>query len=311
MRDAMVAETRVVGRPPSLQVNILRWHALPAVLAAGDRLVTPDNWLETWPAALSWADAVWLVAPETAGELESLSRAIEQSGARLLGCQSDGVAVAASKRATYAALEGRVVQPARVTPATAAVAWVVKPNDGVAAQGVRRCAAGGGGNLPPMAGRSVSTARSRRDAPDVVTEAFVDGTPISLCVLSDGHQTSVLSVNQQSIQWDSRGRARYRGGVVNAFTDRARFRPMVAAVQRAIPGLWGYWGIDCVLPDEGEPVLIEVNPRLTTPFAHLRAATGFDLLDALLAVMSGAPPAAAAAGQAVAFGVSSGRGDAA
>jgi len=39
----------------------------------------------------------------------------------------------------------------------------------------------------------------------------------------------------------------------------------------AIPGLWGYVGIDVVLTQRG-PVVLEVNPRLTTSYAGLRAA---------------------------------------
>jgi predicted ATP-grasp superfamily ATP-dependent carboligase len=127
---------------------------------------------------------------------------------------------------------------------------------------------------------------------------------LSLSVLGDGRDVRVLSVNRQDIVWDAGGAANYRGGVTNAIADRTRFLPLAQAVQAAIPGLWGCWGIDCVLPPDGEPVLIEVNPRLTTAFVHLRAATGFDVLGALLALAAGEPLATlpeAAAGQPVPF----------
>ena len=53
----------------------------------------------------------------------------------------------------------------------------------------------------------------------------------------------------------------------------------------AIPGLWGYIGIDLVETARG-PLVVDVNPRLTTSYAGLAAATGcnparlvLDLLD--------------------------------
>lgn len=41
----------------------------------------------------------------------------------------------------------------------------------------------------------------------------------------------------------------------------------------AIPGLEGLFGIDILLTAEG-PVVVEVNPRLTTAYAGLRRALG-------------------------------------
>lgn len=127
---------------------------------------------------------------------------------------------------------------------------------------------------------------------------------MSLCVLSDGVDARVLSVNRQHIHWDASGVASYRGGVTNVRADRDRFAALAQAVQISIPGLWGCWGIDLVLPCDDDPVLIEVNPRLTTAFVALHAATGVDLLGALLMLAEGRSIEAVAlapAGRAVAF----------
>ena len=42
---------------------------------------------------------------------------------------------------------------------------------------------------------------------------------------------------------------------------------------RAVPGLTGYVGCDIVLPHGGEPVLIEINPRLTSSYLGYRQLT--------------------------------------
>lgn len=305
MLGAMVAEAlahtaadaeKSGGRasPGRVSPRVLRRSGLPRRWPHLERTVEPGAWSAAWREALAWADAVWLVAPETGGELERLSREVESAGVRLLGCSSDAVAVAASKSATHAALAGRVWQPADIGSRDG---WLCKPDDGVAADGVRRWSAAEGwcsGEAPPAA------------PPGCIVQPFVAGEALSLCLLSDAQTVRVLAVNRQYLEWQADGSARYRGGVSNEITDRARFAPLADAVHRAIPGLWGCWGIDCVLPEgggptRGEPVLIEVNPRLTTAFVELRSATGFDLLAALLGMAAGMPVPQAAAGRAVAF----------
>jgi predicted ATP-grasp superfamily ATP-dependent carboligase len=37
-----------------------------------------------------------------------------------------------------------------------------------------------------------------------------------------------------------------------------------------IPGLAGYVGIDLLLPDGGDPLIVEINPRLTTSYVGYR-----------------------------------------
>jgi len=302
MLGAMVAETAMATRAPQagLVPKVLRRVNLPARWPDITLPVAPGAWPSAWQRALRESDAVWLLAPETGGELEALSRAVELAGVRLLGCAADAVAVAASKRATHAALAGRVRQPDDVGTAAG---WVIKPDDGVAAEGVRRLAVAPRSETPlaghtgvPPTGSGLLTVPEEE-----LAQPYVEGEPLSLCVLSDGHDVRVLSVNRQYIEWDVGGSAHYRGGVTNAIPDRARFATLAQAVQRAIPGLWGCWGIDCVLPADGEPVLIEVNPRFTTAFAHLRAATGFDLLGSLLDLAAGGALPDAAAGRPVAF----------
>ena len=271
MLAAMVAETATGTRAADAGVvpKLLRRSSLPARWPGITSTVAPGAWPSAWQCALHDSDAAWLLAPETGGELARLSSEVEVAGLRLLGASSAAVRVAASKSACNAALAGRVRQPADIGEAAG---WVLKPDDGVAASGVRRVT-----DVPQFA------------APGSMLQPFVPGMPISLCVLSDGHDVRVLSVNRQHIEWDAGGAAHYCGGVTNALPDRERFRPVVESVQACIPGLWGCWGIDLVLPPDDDPVLIEVNPRLTTPFVHLRAATGTDLLGAVLALAEGAP----------------------
>jgi len=57
----------------------------------------------------------------------------------------------------------------------------------------------------------------------------------------------------------------------------------------AIPGLWGYVGIDVLLTAAG-PVVVEVNPRLTTSYAGLHAAIGVNPAELVLGLLDGREP---------------------
>ena len=69
---------------------------------------------------------------------------------------------------------------------------------------------------------------------------------------------------------------------VNAVPDPggglARLGGRIAA---AIPGLWGYVGVDLVATPSG-PVVLEVNPRLTTSYCGLRSALQINAAELVL-----------------------------
>ena len=54
----------------------------------------------------------------------------------------------------------------------------------------------------------------------------------------------------------------------------------------SLPGLWGYFGVDLILSGGG-PVVVDVNPRLTTSYAGLRPALGINAAGMVLAALRG------------------------
>jgi predicted ATP-grasp superfamily ATP-dependent carboligase len=63
---------------------------------------------------------------------------------------------------------------------------------------------------------------------------------------------------------------------VNAVADSAgRYAALADDIARALPGLWGYCGVDFVETSAG-PIVIEVNPRLTTSYTGLHRAIGIN-----------------------------------
>ena len=72
---------------------------------------------------------------------------------------------------------------------------------------------------------------------------------------------------------------------------RSRLQLKVQPVRAcaALPGLRGYVGVDLVLTDAG-PVVIEVNPRLTTAYLGVRAVLDENVAAMALAACEGTLP---------------------
>ena len=102
-----------------------------ARIAAGD---DPDRVRDLARAA----DFTVLIAPETSGILASLTRDLEQAGARLLGSTAEAVELAADKARLAARLQAlaiatpptRMIVPGAGLPTTATYPAVLKPVDG-------------------------------------------------------------------------------------------------------------------------------------------------------------------------------------
>ena len=105
----------------------------------------------------------------------------------------------------------------------------------------------------------------------------------------------MLSVNRQHIRLEE-GRLHFQGVTTNALPDPdQRYADLALRVGTAIPGLWGYVGIDLIDTEAG-PVVLEVNPRVTVSYAGLHAMLGFNPAGKIMALpdyppMSALPPA--------------------
>lgn len=230
------------------------------------------------------ADAVWPLASVRDGDLEWLSREILRHGRILLGSSPDAVCVAASKALTCAALS-RAALPTVATfgvddhlPAGAG-AWVVKPDDGAGCRATR---------LFQDSAAAQAWAGARRDR-KLVLQPFVAGRVGSLSLLCLHGSARLLGCNELRMAVHD-NRFRFLGATVNGLAAMAqRLEPLGQAVAAALPGLWGYAGVDFILAADG-PVVLDINPRLTVSYAGLRASTGDNPAGAVLALLQGALP---------------------
>jgi predicted ATP-grasp superfamily ATP-dependent carboligase len=228
---------------------------------------------DIWRSAIEEVDAVWPIAPESGRALQRLSELVIRAGRILIGSRPAAVSLTTSKRATAERLAAYGVP---VVPTVSALeiarrglpeganGWVVKPDDGAGAEGTRRF-------------RSADEVRqalaAASEIDNLVVQPFMPGVAASMSVLCHDGRARLLSCNLQDIVIENEA-FRFRGCVVGGYEQR---RPvcerLAAAVAAAIPDLWGYVGIDLVDGDSG-PLVLEVNPRLTTSYVGLRQAIG-------------------------------------
>ena len=109
---------------------------------------------------------------------------------------------------------------------------------------------------------------------------------MSLCVLASSGQVDVLSVNRQQLRLRD-GAVELEAIDVNCEPVTAPLTALAQRVADTIAGLHGYFGIDFVRTAAG-PVVIEVNPRLTSSYAGLKPALGLNVAQRVLAAATGA-----------------------
>jgi predicted ATP-grasp superfamily ATP-dependent carboligase len=256
---------------PGVEVTVLRDARLAGDLPAAIHAVRTAE--EFWPAfrrAAGEADAVWPIAPEQDGILARITREVIHSGRMLLGCRPDAVDIATSKRATAEVL-GRAGIPVipvyadenSVPPEVNEI--VVKPDDGAGCQDTRLFC-----NRAALRKWLLAHPDPKR-----ILQPFVRGEARSLSMLCCDGRARLLACNRQKVQIAD-GAFRFDGVSVNAIPDRdGRYAELASRFARALPGLWGYCGVDFI-ETAGGPVVVEVNPRLTTSYAGLRRAIGLN-----------------------------------
>ena len=230
------------------------------------------------------ANHTLVVAPEIDNVLVGLNERARLAGGSLLASGHDFVHLASDKQASAEQLKqhGIPVPEAIVLdadeerlPKDFAYPGVIKPVHGAGSQ-------------------HTLLVSSAQDEPPPYPwprrlEKFCPGEPVSVAFLcGQGHRMALAACRQHL---SSDGRFTYTGGSLLLENDLAR-RGVDLATKAldAMPTALGYVGVDLVLgkmADGSEDVVIEINPRITTSYVGLRAATEDNLAAAIIENIAG------------------------
>jgi hypothetical protein len=129
----------------------------------------------------------------------------------------------------------------------------------------------------------------------ILVQEYIEGTDISVSLISDGKKAIPISLNQQFIELkDDKGR--YLGGKIpyESEYEKEAFDIAVAAVE-SMDGLKGFVGVDLIINADEKDIysvyLLEINSRFTTPYVGLKqisniniGKTIIDLIDEKIAI---------------------------
>lgn len=220
---------------------------------------------------LAEVDAAILIAPETDDILYELTRLAGECGCRLLGSDLHTVSLCSSKRRCNAYLQQHdipvpisfMMGANEVLPAQA---LVVKPDDGVGAEDCFHF---------DDPGQLQEWLATHGGDYDWIVEEFVPGDAASLSLFCADGRAELLSVNRQCVNLVD-NRIVFEGVRVNDLAGKKdAVTDLVRKLGNILPGLRGFVGVDLVYTENG-PVVIEINPRLTTSYAGLREALGYN-----------------------------------
>ena len=129
----------------------------------------------------------------------------------------------------------------------------------------------------------------------ILVQEYIEGTDISVSLISDGKKAIPISLNQQFIELkDDKGR--YMGGKIpyESEYEKEAFDIAVAAVE-SMDGLKGFVGVDLIINADEKDIysvyLLEINSRFTTPYVGLKQISNInigksiiDLIDEKIAI---------------------------
>ncbi|MCJ7762351.1 ATP-grasp domain-containing protein [Candidatus Bathyarchaeota archaeon] len=237
-------------------------------------------------------DATYLIAPESNQVLQSLVASMEQAGVPSLNCRANAIGNVSDKAAMLQCVKERELS----TPATVIVSavadvaeikqticgslgfpLVVKPVDGVGCAGLSIV------NSEQQVVDAVAKAISESSSKYFMAQELIHGVAVSVSLLATDSDVLPVSLNKQDVSlMPPEATSAYNGGQV-PFDSRLKRETFAAAeaVVKSFHGLRGYVGVDLVLTEK-RPVVIEVNPRLTTSYVGLRKIAGFNLAQAII-----------------------------
>ena len=264
-------------------------------------VISPEqNSHEEFVRLASHCDAVWPIAPEFDGILQTLCQAVELLGKMLLTSPACAVAVTGNKFNTYQHLKQHHIAtvPTRLftgatwdsnsdvqhlaqelagsstdNPICKVEEWLVKPVDGV-----------GCTDSYVLTDRHDFEQMYLRKG-DYVIQPHIQGKKTSLsCLFKEGIGW-LLCANLQHFNIINQ-QYHLSKIIVNHDSELSVYQDLVDNIAHALPELWGYVGIDLIETAE-QLLVLEINPRLTTSFVGISAALGINVAENILQLLEG------------------------
>jgi hypothetical protein len=125
----------------------------------------------------------------------------------------------------------------------------------------------------------------------VLVQEYIEGTDVSVSLISDGKKAVPISFNQQFIELkDDKGT--YLGGKLpfdNVYKDEAI--EIAKKAVESMDGLKGFVGVDLIINSDEQDIysvyLLEINSRFTTPYVGLKQIANINIGKSIIELIDG------------------------
>ncbi len=235
---------------------------------------TPSDESTAFERLAKVCDATYVIAPELDDLLTMRCLAVQRVGGRSLNSSVPALRLSSDKwQLAQRLAESRVSTiPTRLCVGDPAAACefpaVLKPRFGAGSQDIYLV------RNPEELEEHQTLFDTVEPTRQAIIQPLVQGRSASLAALfdEDGRLSGIWPLAWQHLTDD--GRFRYTGGRVPVeWQHGAAIAALVGRAGAAVDGLRGYVGFDITIPDSSpaEPVLVEINARLTTSYIGYRA----------------------------------------
>jgi predicted ATP-grasp superfamily ATP-dependent carboligase len=250
-------------------------------------IIRPEHDItEEFARLVKQSELVWPIAPEFDSILQNLCQTVESSGKTLLTSPATAVAIAGNKFKTYELLNRNHIAsvptrmfkneyPLFLDTLRAGGEWMIKPVDG----------AGCADSYVITNRQDFERMAVKKD--QYVIQPHLQGAKTSLSCLFKQGLGWLVCANLQRFEFIDR-QYRLAEIVVNHHPDLGEYGQLIDKIALALPGLWGYVGID-LIESPGSTWVLEINPRLTTSFVGIYDALGINVAEAVLQLVHGEP----------------------
>lgn len=230
------------------------------------------------------SDAVLVIAPETNGSLSRRVCRVVSLGAKSLNCSPDAIELCGDKLQLARHLESHALPTlttqlidwtSSLATRTSHTEWVIKPRDGAGSWLTFRVRT----DSPEEWQRAAAAYAAAGAAHKALIQPFVAGRPLSVgCHCQTNGAVEFFPIGEQRLSHEFE----YLGGTIPASlpaVTEVAVRELVRRACATIPGLNGHIGFDLLLPDADptRPLIVEINPRLTTSYVGYRRLSASNL----------------------------------
>jgi len=234
---------------------------------------------------LGTVDFIWPIAPEMDGELEKVTKLIEQENVTLLNSSSSAITICSDKLVTSNRLKEKgfdvidTIQWDQFSQNFLAP-WVVKSKYGVGCLDNYFIA-----NKEEL----IKISQQINNKMDYVIQPYIKGEVLSLSCLFKQGKAWLLCCNKQDIVIN-KGKFELKACIVNISDENNDiYQNIIDQIASSIPGLFAYVGIDIIQAENKVPMILEINPRLTTSYVGINQAIGYNVANAVIEMSQNDP----------------------